>query len=323
MWNRDPVTASDIAPSQTSTDFYTPQQFAVWRLFFGAYLAFHFAQLVPHAVELFGAAGMMGEASLSPTASIFPNVLALIDHSEMALQAFLCLLVVGSCVFAVGRPYPRVISVLLWYGWAALFNRNVLISNPGLAYVGWLLLACSLVTVEPVLFKGKVVRQRLSTDVFPWLYWGAWALVALGYSLSGLHKLDSPSWVDGSALRHVLQNPLARDTWIVSAVLALPPIFLRLATWGALGLELAFFPLGLFWRTRCLFWFAMLGLHVSRGGTLEGEHSCACFARTRFPLSPHIFPLRSRGFLWCCYDTPVIPASCGGLGEKESERAAW
>jgi len=185
-----------------------------------------------------------------------------IDDSPEALQAFLYLLAMGSCALAMGVPYPRAVAACLWYGWAALLNRNVLIANPGLAYVGWLLLACTLVTTETIRIGGKTVRIRLSSDTFPWLYWGAWTLVALGYSLSGLHKLDSPSWIDGSALRHVLQNPLARDTPLVAWVLALPPIFLRVATWASLALELLFFPLGLFWHTRRVFWCAMLGMHL-------------------------------------------------------------
>jgi hypothetical protein len=57
-----------------------------------------------------------------------------------------------------------------------------------------------------------------------------------------------------------------------------------------------------------------------RGG--GGEHSLVA----RFPLSPHCCRFALEG----SYDgspspyvTPMIPVSCGGLGEKESERAAW
>jgi hypothetical protein len=60
----------------------------------------------------------------------------------------------------------------------------------------------------------------------------------------------------------VLLNPLARDTPLVATLLVLPPICLRVATWASLCLELAFFPLGVFYHTRCVFWFTMLGLHL-------------------------------------------------------------
>ena len=79
----------------------------------------------------------------------------------------------------------------------------------------------------------------------PFVFALAWALMAVGYSYSGYTKLVSASWVDGSALFRVLQNPLARPTLLRDLVLATPFGLLRVATWGALALELNFAPLAL------------------------------------------------------------------------------
>jgi predicted DCC family thiol-disulfide oxidoreductase YuxK len=85
--------------------------------------------------------------------------------------------------------------------------------------------------------------------------------MAIGYSYSGVTKLASPSWLDGSALRHVLENPLARPTALREWFLALPAPLLEIATWGALALELGFAPLALVRRLRPLVWGAMLAMH--------------------------------------------------------------
>jgi predicted DCC family thiol-disulfide oxidoreductase YuxK len=55
----------------------------------------------------------------------------------------------------------------------------------------------------------------------------------------------SPSWVDGTALARVLNNPLARPTIVRDLAVAMPAVVLRFATWGALALELAYAPLAL------------------------------------------------------------------------------
>ena len=73
--------------------------------------------------------------------------------------------------------------------------------------------------------------------------------MALGYTLQRLHQAVSPSWVDGTALARVLENPLARPGALRELLLALPDrCCCALATWGALALELLFAPLALFAR---------------------------------------------------------------------------
>src|SRR5262249_33464003 len=156
-----------------------------------------------------------------------------------------------SVLFAVGR-YDRPAAVVLWYVWACLFGRNPLIANPGLPFVGWLLLAHACLPAAP--YGSWAARGRPDPGggwrMPPALLPAPGPLRALGYSYSGYTKLVSPSWLDGSALARVLDNPLARPGPVREALLALPAWVLRLATWAALGLELSFAPLALFRRLR-------------------------------------------------------------------------
>jgi len=240
---------------------WTIGQFRVWRACFGVYLAFHFAALLPWATELFSSKGALPRGTLSPLFHLFPNLFLLCDSPAFVLGCVAAAAVSGA-LFALGR-FDRWMAIFLWYIWACLYGRNPLIGNPSLPFIGWLLLAYALV---PRLPRGQdeagneqsFGTWRMPEDVFA----AAWILMAIAYSYSGYAKLTSPSWVDGSALRHVLHNPLARDTALRISLLALPPLSLRLATWGALFLELFFAPLSLFRKLRPALWLAMLGMHL-------------------------------------------------------------
>jgi hypothetical protein len=91
----------------------------------------------------------------------------------------------------------------------------------------------------------------------------AWILLALGYTYSGCTKLASPSWLDGTALARILDTLLARPGVLREALMLLPPLLLKLATWGTLGLEVVFAPLALVPCLRPYLWSAALALHVA------------------------------------------------------------
>lgn len=225
----------------------------LFRCLFGLYLAFHCFDLVPVAGELFSSQGMIPDPSLLPTYPWFPNLLFVLDTPGMA-QAFVALLGALALGLACGVQ-PRWCAFLLWYGLACLVTRNVFIRNPGLPYVGWILLA--LVFVRPIHVLGPK-EEALPRALFR----GAWILMALGYTISGLHKLGAPSWQDGSALLRLMDNPLSRPTMISEWLRAAPAVFLQLATYAALALEILFAPLSLWSRTRPWVWLAMIGMHL-------------------------------------------------------------
>jgi predicted DCC family thiol-disulfide oxidoreductase YuxK len=241
---------------------WTGGQYSLFRAAFGIYLFAHFAQLTPWAAEVFSNQGVLADGAASPLLKLFPNVLALWDG-----PAFVTALVATaaglSLLFAAGFR-DRLVAVLLWYVWACLHGRMPLISNPGLPYVGWLLLAHAFLPPAP--FGSWSARGRVDPDngwrMPDGIILVAWVLMALGYSYSGYTKLVSPSWLDGTALARVLDNPLARPGWPREAMLALPDAVLRLLTWGALAAELLFAPLALLQRVRPWIWMAMLAMHL-------------------------------------------------------------
>jgi predicted DCC family thiol-disulfide oxidoreductase YuxK len=150
-------------------------------------------------------------------------------------------------------------AVLLWYGWACLFNRNIFIGNPGLPMVGWLLLACALIPPgEPLSFEQKNPEWKMPSALF----WGAWALMAVGYTVSGIHKLGSPSWVNGTAILRLLENPLARDVPWREWILEGPSVFPRLMAYSSLVMEVFFLPLAIFRFTRPWIWLGMVSMHL-------------------------------------------------------------
>ncbi len=223
-------------------------QFIVFRAIFGLYLCQHFAGLLPYGAELFSHEGVLADASLNFTHGLLPNPLEHWD-SPAFVSGFLWALLTLSFLFMLGIGW-RICAVALWYGWACLFNRNNLISNPSLAYIGLLLLFCALL---PPIKRWK----------FPPVMFGiAWMLLALGYTFSGVVKCSSPSWLDGTAMLHVVNNPLARPGLFRDAFLSLPLWVIKLSTWGSLALEVSFVLLCLHRRTRLWVWLATSGMHL-------------------------------------------------------------
>lgn len=233
------------------------RQFAVFRVVFGTYLAIHFAHLIPYGAELFSCRGMLPEPRVNFTSTIFPNPLATWD-SPAAVTVFLCLLTTASVAYALGL-WRRTTSLLLWFGWACLFNRNNLISNPSLPYVGLMLLLSALI---PPGEEWSLSRRNPEWSFPATIYWTAWWLLAFGYTFSGYTKLLSPSWLDGTALAHVLNNPLARPGTVRDWLLQRPAGILAFATWATVVAELLFVPLSLTLQTRFVAWATMVALHV-------------------------------------------------------------
>ena len=240
---------------------WTRGQFLVFRVVFGLYLVYHFLSLLPWGAELFSSQGVLPQGAMSPLFRLFPNVFLLSD-SPLFVQVCLLVAAVSSLLLTIGK-FDRVMAVVVWYLWACLYGRNPLIGNPSLPFIGWLLLAYALM---PSL-SNRRKQSSSSEDSDSWkmpadIFTAAWILMAVAYSYSGYCKLVSPSWVDGTALRHVLSNPLARDTMLRVSLLTLPMWSLKAATWAALFLELSFAPLALLRRMRPFLWLAMVGLHI-------------------------------------------------------------
>ncbi len=83
-----------------------------------------------------------------------------------------------------------------------------------------------------------------------------------GVQLQRVHQARQPVLAGWDGLARILESPLARPGFLREVLLALPGSVQRLATWGALALELLFAPLALFRRLRPWVWGAMLAIHI-------------------------------------------------------------
>ena len=241
---------------------WTGGQYSLYRIVFGGYLAVHFALLMPYGGELFSNAGLLPDGAASPLLYLFPNLLAVADDPAV-VTVLLGLAVFASLLLALGK-WDRIAALLCWYALACLFGRNPLIANPSLPYVGWLLLVHAVLPASP--FGSFSARNRVDPGG-NWhmpasIFAVAWILMAVGYTYSGLAKLNSPSWLDGTAFLELLQNPLARDHLLNAWMAALPLPILKGFTWGALAGELLFAPLAIFRRCRPWLWLLMLAMHL-------------------------------------------------------------
>ena len=236
---------------------WTIAQHTLFRILLGLYLLQHFVTLLPWGTELFSNRGTLPAASESPLIHLFPNILAVWDQPRFVTMLLVAGIVMSALL--IFRLWDRPAALFLWYLWACLLGRNPLISNPALPFIGWLLLLYAAIPKASYLERND---SRSNWSMPEPAFALAWALLAVSYSYSGYTKLVSPSWVDGSALARILENPLARPTILRELLLAMPGGVLRVATWAALALELAYAPLALFRRFRPWIWTAMVGLHV-------------------------------------------------------------
>jgi len=163
-----------------------------------------------------------------------------------------------------------------------------LISNPGIPFVGWLLLANALVPIGEPFCLGKKTDAGWKMPGI--LFYGAWLIAGLAYLASGIDKLGSPSWLDGSAILHLLHNPLARDWACREFLLTLSPSLISWLTWGTLALEIGFVVLCIFRKARALAWMLIMSMHL-------GILSLVSFADLTFGmLMIHFFTFDPRWF---------------------------
>ncbi|MGJ8655989.1 MAG: DCC1-like thiol-disulfide oxidoreductase family protein [Akkermansiaceae bacterium] len=235
---------------------FSARQFITFRILFGIYLTCHFASLIPYGVELFSDVGILGGEGVNPFNGSWPNPLFL-EGSSNWITPWLITALIASVSFTLGF-LRRSIALFLCFTMSCLFTANPLIANPSLGYIGMLLLLCA--AIPPLTKDWKMPHMACLT---------AWILLAAGYTFSGILKLSSPSWINGSALQHLLENPLARPGVIRDLMLSLPDGFLSIMTWSVLLLEVSFVPLAVFKKTRFWAWSLMLLIHLGIMTTVD------------------------------------------------------
>lgn len=254
--------------------WFGPTQFSIFRIILGIYLTIHFSQLLGVSIELFSNEGVIGDSTLLPTYGKLP--IYLFNHATPEnVRYFICSLIIASVMFTFGI-LRRLSSLWLYYGWMTLLNRNPLIANPSLGYIGWILLACSVIPKGERLgfLLSKKQRDEEEKRNYRWempdiLYYGMWIIIGVSYTASGIHKLQCETWIDGTALWYVLTGPLARQNNIIVKILINNINILKFMTWGSLFLEISCLFLGTFYRTRKYYWIAFMAFHLGIMSTVN------------------------------------------------------
>ena len=121
--------SSDAPDAVRRVKFISPYQFAVFRIALGLYLVQQFLFLI-RSPDQFSREGLRPDAALNFTHGVLPNPLAWWGTPDLA-TAWLVGMLVLSVSLMLGS-LRRTTCLLLWYGWACLFDRNNLIANPSL-----------------------------------------------------------------------------------------------------------------------------------------------------------------------------------------------
>lgn len=229
--------------------FYRSMQFAVWRILFGLFLLIYFLRLLPYSKEIYSSRGILVSASSNLSYNLFPGPLSYFDSPDFII-GFMIVLILLSICFTIGF-YRRIASFLLWFGWFSLFNRNNFTIDPSMHFIGWLLLAAIMIPSGEPLSVGIKNKNWNMNNI---IYYGAWIILGAAFMASGIEKLASPSWVDGSALSLILQGFSAKDNLITGLFLLFPPIILQLMTWFSIFVQISVLPLMLFRKTKFLAW---------------------------------------------------------------------
>lgn len=290
--------------------FYSPYQFALFRLLLGAYLAFVLIGYLVNAPDLFLPAAFLGSGDAGTQQFVAFHVLRFF-HSGFQVQLYLGFLAVLSGCLSLGLA-RRWVAFVLWFGWIGLFFTQGRVAELHIFFVEWLLFVC---VVAPsgegwAFYRRPIASWRLSGLLF----WGSWFILALGLFMLGVGRLSDPSWRSGSALLLALDSPYARDWFLVWGIKILPEIVLRGAAWIEAGFFVAFpflclWPPSRRWAWTILVCFLILSLLVfSTGVETLGFLLLAAF----------VFDRR-----WGCPDGAVEPGWIVFYDEHRVQGRVW
>lgn len=229
----------------------------IFRFTLGAYLCVYFLKLIPWAPTLLARDGLY---TASRGATSLRSPLNIIPHIELlsSIELYLGVLALLSLGLALGTS-RRLLALCLWLGFVSIIHRNIYISNVATQYIGWLLLYCALLPAGEGLRLNKAPDAQWALPDL--LRYGAWAIFAFGYTLSGYAKLQNAHWLQGSAVEAILNSPLASDHGLTQLIAGQPWLTYPL-TWITLAVELGCALLCLHKHTRMLAWIILTGVHL-------------------------------------------------------------
>ncbi len=234
----------------------TPSQFfALMRTLFGLWLVCHFFFLIPYGEELFSTSGI----KVAGGALYLQEFLSPL-RSPSGISILLILSVLYSLCFTL-KIFRRTSALFLFFSWIFLFHQDLLSYNPGVPYVGWLLLAMTLIDSNEERFFWE--NKNPDFHFPPILFWGLWLVMALGHTASGIHKLlYSPLWREGRALVYVFDYPATRGDFFSGLYYQLPLLFQKILNWSVVIVESSFALAFILPKHRKILWYANLLMHI-------------------------------------------------------------
>lgn len=225
---------------------YPAWQFKGVRASLGLYFAYLFASLTIGADKIF-AKGLWLAFESSPS-----------FEAPTWIFTYCLTLMLASFAFLFHRSY-RLAAVYMWIGLAVLQTIQPVIFDFDFDYLGWLLLAVALCPTVSWTQTEPCHIPRI-------LYFGAWLVLGLSYTCSGLSKIAFPPWIAGEVVMtvvtqnfHIARFDLPFTTnafWLGLG---------KASTWFVLTAETLFLPLCIFRPTRALAWLAMTLVHLGIG----------------------------------------------------------
>lgn len=175
------------------------KHYQVFKFIFGGYVASVFSYFAFFALEVIPFGGANPTAPDFFPFNLFPNILSMTNNYYIVFSIYL-LAVVLSILF-IFEVQKTLVCILLWYLWACTFNRFNLLISPGCVTVGWLLL----------LNAGIPKTEKDKAWQIPrFAMFATWIFMFFLYVPSGIHKLFSPSWIEGKAIFHMMNFPMAK-----------------------------------------------------------------------------------------------------------------
>jgi hypothetical protein len=225
---------------------------AWWRLLFGVALAGFSLQAWPYLDELFTARGL----SLNNKLAVFGLTASTVVHVLWTGIVTTSLCIAAGAFTAPAAAVCWLLNVVAW-------NANVLSRSPEMPLVHLSLLLLAICPLAAPRWPWTRRASRASAGLPPVARAVAWGAFATVYGTSGLTKLtyNDSSWVDGSALFHVVNDSVFRRLWYGDAF-SEPSLALRIGTHASLFLELAAPVLVWFHRGRWLVWVMSLTMHA-------------------------------------------------------------
>lgn len=200
----------------------------------GLYLVFYAIRIWPYSTEVFSNEGLVPREMFGVFISL-PSWLAW-SESPAVIRVLLGLVVLlGLCLGAGRARKGAVVGLFLIH--LHLYNINSAATSPETAFIQLALLLTAL-------------EDRLSREQRLFL---AWLALGVGYTYSGISKLETPVWLNGKALMMFINHSDSVRLWVPSV----PDLFawpLRIVGWVVLALEIAALPLVTFRAGRILVW---------------------------------------------------------------------